>query len=155
MALRKPLNVALLAAFALAFLAPRCPAEEAGFSEIWAYLMAGEEQYLDPSFPITDVCYFCAGISSEGKLGGVPDRARIAAFPGRVHLVVAEVGNYALTNFCLDPEYPLRDRLVMDIVRAAGPTTESRSISRRSTRPTPTGSSISSVSSSNASAASS
>jgi len=119
MALRKPLNVALLAAFALAFLAPRCPAEEAGFSEVWAYLMAGEEQYLDPSFPITDVCYFCVGISSEGKLGGVPDRARIAAFPGRVHLVVAEVGNYALTNFCLDPEYPLRDRLVMDIAKAA------------------------------------
>lgn len=90
-----------------------------GFSEVWAYLLAGEERYLDASFPITDLGYFGAGINTYGKLVGVPDRAKVKAFKGRVHLVVAEVGNAALTHFCLDPAYPVRDALVADIVAGA------------------------------------
>ena len=35
------------------------------FSEIWAYLMAGEEEFLDPSLPVSDIGYFGAGLSSE------------------------------------------------------------------------------------------
>ncbi len=90
------------------------------FDGIWGYLMAGEEQFLDNSYPLSDIGYFGAGLNAFGALSTVPDRAKISSFPGRVHLVVAEVGNQALTHFALNPNYPLRDRLVDDIVRAAG-----------------------------------
>mgnify|MGYP003799790279 CR=1 FL=1 len=105
-------------------LQPLPAAEPAGaakldFSEVWAYLLAGEERYLDASYPITDLGYFGAGINTYGKLVGVPDRTKVKAFRGRVHLVVAEVGNAALTHFCLDPAYPIRDALIADIVAGA------------------------------------
>jgi spore germination protein len=96
---------------------PRPPAPS--FAEVWAYVVDGEEKSLDPAYPITDLCYFGAGLSSQGKLIGVPDRSRLGRYPGRVHLVVSEIGNYALTHFCLDPAYPLRDALVADIALAA------------------------------------
>jgi spore germination protein YaaH len=89
------------------------------FEGIWAYLMDGEEKFLESTFPVSDVGYFGAGLSSFGKLTGVPDRSKIASYPGRVHLVVAEVTNQALTHFVLNPGYPLRDGLVSDIVRAS------------------------------------
>jgi hypothetical protein len=95
--------------------------ETLGFNEIWAYLMDGEEKFLFPGLPVSDIGYFGAGINSQGKLAGVPDRPKLGAFPGRVHLVIAEIDNYALLHFCLDPSLPLRDRLVADIVQAAGP----------------------------------
>jgi spore germination protein len=96
---------------------PQPPAPS--FAEVWAYVMDGEEKFLDPSYPITDLCYFGAGLSSQGKLIGVPDRGRLGRFQGRAHLVVSEIGNYALTHFCLDPAFPLRDELIADIARAA------------------------------------
>ena len=110
--------VLILAARPLPAAEPEGPGK-LGFSEVWAYLLAGEERYLDASYPITDLGYFGAGISTYGKLVGVPDRAKVKAFKGRVHLVVAEVGNAALTHFCLDPAYPIRDALVADIVAGA------------------------------------
>jgi len=91
------------------------------FPEIWAYLMKGEEQYLNASYPISDLGYFGAGLSTYGALTGVPDPAKIAFFRGKKHLVVAETGNAALTHFCLDPAYGLRDILVRDIIAASLP----------------------------------
>jgi spore germination protein len=99
---------------------PQPPASRP-FAEVWAYVMDGEEKYLDAAYPISDLCYFGAGLSSRGKLAGVPDRSRLGRYPGRVHLVVSEIGNYALTHFCLDPEYPLRAALIDDIAQAAAP----------------------------------
>ena len=61
------------------------------FTEVWAYLLAGEERFLDDSLPITDIGYFGAGLNSFGELVGVPDRAKLARWNGRVHLVIAEV----------------------------------------------------------------
>lgn len=90
------------------------------FSEIWAYLMAGEEEFLDPSLPVSDIGYFGAGLSSEGQLTGVPDRRSLdGIYTGRVHLVVAD-SNSALLHFCLNPRYPVRNRLLEDIAEAAG-----------------------------------
>jgi spore germination protein YaaH len=93
--------------------------DAARFHEIWGYLMTGEERYLDKTMPVSDVGYFGAGLSVKGKLVGVPDRARLGDYDGRVHLVVAEVSNKSVTHFCLDPEYPLRAALVADIIAAA------------------------------------
>lgn len=119
-----PKNPRLFALFACCILglAPalaRAEASDPDFSEVWAYLMDGEERFCNPSYPISDIGYFGAGINSAGKLAGVPDRSKLKAYPGRVHFVVAELGNYALSHFCLAPEYPLRAPLVADIVAAA------------------------------------
>jgi hypothetical protein len=91
------------------------------FTEVWAYVMAGEEKYIDSAFPITDLCHFGASLDSYGKLTAVPDRKKLGDFSGRAHLVVAELGNYALTHFCLDPGFPLREQLLSDIVNASLP----------------------------------
>jgi len=91
------------------------------FLEIWGYLSPGEEKLLESEWPVTDVALFSASISSTGKLVGIPDRGPLKSFGGRVHLVVAEVSNRPLTYFCLSPEYPVRAKLVRDIVEAAKP----------------------------------
>ncbi len=116
----KPHPLALAALALLLFLLPLpLSAERLDFSEIWAYLMDGEERYLDPALPISDLAYFGAGINSQGRLSGIPDRSRLGAYPGRVHLVIAELGNYALLHFCMDPSLPLREVLIADIVQGA------------------------------------
>ena len=89
------------------------------FGEIWAYLMHGEERYLTSSAPITDIAYFSAAISSKGVLYGAPPVKNLASVKARKHLVVAEVSNQALIHFVLNKAYPLRDRLLKDIVAAA------------------------------------
>lgn len=88
------------------------------YAEIWAYLMDGEEAYLDFSFPISDVGYFGANVNTFGELAGVPDRLKIAGYTGRVHLVVAD-NSRALTHFCLDPQYSVRNRLLQEIADAS------------------------------------
>jgi spore germination protein len=91
------------------------------FTEIWAYLMAGEEHFVPKQSSITDLAYFSARISSKGELYGVPDAGKLDQLKARKHLVVAEVSNQALVHFVLNPAYPLRDRLVSDIAAAAVP----------------------------------
>ncbi len=91
------------------------------FREVWAYLLAGEEQFLDPAFPVTDLCYFSAEVNAYGELERIPDIGKLKGYKGRKHLVVAEIGSYSLTHFCLDPTYPVRDTLVSSIIAAAAP----------------------------------
>ncbi len=100
---------------------PSAELKRAQFTEIWAYLMAGEEAGLSRSMPITDVGYFGAGLNSFGKLSYVPKRSTLKGYHGRVHLVVAEVTNQALTHFCLDPDLPMRAGLVDSIAEAVKP----------------------------------
>ncbi len=95
--------------------------EPVSFQEIWGYVQAGEESSLDAAWPISDVALFNASISSTGKLRGVPKRTKLANYSGRVHLVIAELGNYALTHFCLNPAYPVRANLLAQIAEAAQP----------------------------------
>ncbi len=90
-------------------------------TEAWGYLLSGEERFLAPSLPLTDVAYFGAGMNAYGELVGVPSRARLASWGGRVHLVVAEGSNHALSHFCLDPKYGVRDTLIASIAEASRP----------------------------------
>lgn len=89
------------------------------FREIWAYVLSGNEDSLNSIWPISDVALFGAGISSTGKLRGVPDRNVLKNYKGRVHLVIAELSNYALLHFCLSPNLPIRTKLIEQIVNAA------------------------------------
>jgi hypothetical protein len=116
---RQSLTLFLVLLLSLGAAAPRAWPATLEFPEIWAWLIDGEEKFYDPAMPLSDIGYFGAGINSQGRLSGLPKREKLAAFPGRVHLVIAELGNYALIHFCLDPSLPLRDLLVADIVQAA------------------------------------
>lgn len=90
-----------------------------GFREIWAYLMSGEERFYQPDLPITDICYFGAGIGRYGNLVGVPDPKNITGTEAKIHLVIAEVnGNYGLTHFMLNPNYGVRDNFIEEILYA-------------------------------------
>ncbi len=91
------------------------------FNEIWGYLMSGEEAHLTDKIPLTDVGYFSARINRTGTLYGTPNINRIKNYKGRVHLVIAETGNFTLTHICLNPAFNLRDKLISDIVAASAP----------------------------------
>ena len=88
------------------------------FREIWGYVVAGRETALDMDMPITDVGYFGAELDSYGRLAGVPSRRLLAAFRGRVHLVVAS-NSRSLTHFALESGSRTRNILVADLLEAS------------------------------------
>jgi spore germination protein YaaH len=87
------------------------------FKEVWAYVVADNEDALVRGLPITDVGYFGAGLNSYGELINVPDRRKLRNFSGRVHLVVADNGR-ALTYFALKPGSPERQALISGLLEA-------------------------------------
>ena len=88
------------------------------FGEVWAYVVAGREAALTKGLPITDIGYFGADVNSYGSLIEVPNRRKLPAFSGRVHLVVKCDGR-ALTHFVLKPGSAERGALVADLLAAA------------------------------------
>jgi spore germination protein YaaH len=88
------------------------------FSEIWAYVFADREWALTPGLPISDVGYFGAEINSYGALVDVPNRKKLRAFPGRVHLVVACNGK-GLSHFVLKHGSTERKALIADLLAAS------------------------------------
>jgi spore germination protein YaaH len=97
------------------------PADKVYFGEVWAYLMRGEEKEIRGNEPVTDLCYFSASVTGTGRLGTVPAPPSHAALKNlkRTHLVITELSNPSLTHFCINPELPVRDRLIADIVAAS------------------------------------
>jgi spore germination protein YaaH len=88
------------------------------FGEIWAYVDAGREAGLKPGLPLSDIGYFGAEIDLYGSLTEVPNRKKLPAFSGRVHMVVKCDGR-ALTYFTLRPGSAERKALISDLLRAA------------------------------------
>ena len=89
------------------------------FREVWAYVVAGRETALRPGLPISDIGYFGAEIDSYGTLVEVPNRRKLPAFSGRVHLVV-KCDSRSLTHFVLVPGSAERKALVAALTAAAG-----------------------------------
>ena len=87
------------------------------FGEIWAYVVADREWALKPDLPISDIGYFSADIDSYGSLVDVPDRKKLPAFSGRVHLVV-KCDSRSLTHFILVPGSAERKALVASLISA-------------------------------------
>jgi len=90
------------------------------FKEIWAYLLQGEEKELTGIEPITDLCYFGASLTREGRITDTVARPAVTLKNGlkpAIHLVIAELSNYALMHFSLDPDYGVRPLLIEDICR--------------------------------------
>jgi spore germination protein YaaH len=90
------------------------------FREIWAYLVAGQEQALNVNSPITDLVYFGAEVDAYGKLVEVPNFKNIEAFRGRKHFVAACNGR-ALTHFSIMEGSSERKNLIRDLLEAAKP----------------------------------
>jgi hypothetical protein len=88
------------------------------FGEVWAYVVAGREQALTGGLPVSDIGYFGAEIDSYGALTDVPDRRKLPAFTGRVHLVVA-CNSRPLTHFILVPGSAERNALIAGLVSAS------------------------------------
>ncbi len=94
------------------------------FKEIWAYVLQGEEKELSGTEPITDVGYFGVNLTNTGRITQAVARPAIIlkdGFKPRIHLVVAELSNYALMHFSLDPQYGVMPQLVQDICRVSVP----------------------------------
>jgi spore germination protein YaaH len=92
------------------------------FREIWAYLMRGEEDTLTGAEPITDLCYFSASLTRNGRITEKIVRPAVALREGvrpSVHLVITELSNQALMHFSLEPSYGVRPLLIEDICRIA------------------------------------
>jgi spore germination protein len=92
------------------------------FKEIWAYLLRGEEKELTGTEPITDLCYFGAGMTKDGRITDTVARPVVTLKGGlkpAIHLVIAELSNPALMHFSLDPGYGVRPLLIEDICRIA------------------------------------
>jgi hypothetical protein len=120
----------LLAAFFLCTLGadvsapPANPPHSPAFKEIWAYLMRGDEKQLTGKEPITSLCYFGASLNTEGRIPGAVARPVIPpdnVSKPKIFLVVAELSNFSLMHFSLDPEYGVTPLLVADICRVSEP----------------------------------
>ena len=99
-------------------------AEPNSLPEVWAYLMKGEEKYFPTRSPITDVACFSAQIDGDGNLKG--GHLRAPALPGarpgtRYHLVVTIPWNSTLAHIFLNPDLPLRNRIIAGIVERSKP----------------------------------
>ncbi len=121
---------ALLPAFALLTLSAwtfeqdpaRNEPTKPAFKEIWAYLLRGKEKELTGSELITDLCYFGASLTRNGRITETIERPSVIlkdGFRPAIHLVIAELSNDALMHFSLNPEYGVRPLLIEDICRVA------------------------------------
>ena len=91
--------------------------------EIWAYLMKGEEHLFPTHSPITDVACFSAQVTPDGTLkGGHSSPPPLPTLqPLRYHLVVTTPWNPDLLHLYLNPDLPLRERIIREIVNRAKP----------------------------------
>lgn len=100
------------------------PSQAKPFPELWAYLMKGEEKYFPAVSPITDVACFSASVDGDGNLKGghlSPPTLSGAAHGTRYHLVITLPWNNTLAHIYLNPELPLRERIIANIVERAKP----------------------------------
>ena len=94
------------------------------FNEIWGYLLRGHEEELKGTEPFTDIFYFSADLTNEGRITETIARPSFTAAnrtAPRVSLVVTELSNSSVLHFALSPAYGLRPLLIDDICRVSLP----------------------------------
>ncbi|WP_407425445.1 glycosyl hydrolase family 18 protein [Treponema sp.] len=85
-------------------------------NEIWGYVMIGEESFFSPEYPVTDIGYFVHAVNNFSDFVSVPSRnEKFPDFKGRVHLV-SSVDSKAQTHLLLDPNLPLRKKIIKQLV---------------------------------------
>lgn len=101
-----------------------CAPVDAAFDEVWAYLYKGEEKYFPDQAPFTDIACFSASVDSDGGLSGghtSPPKLSGARSDARYHLVITIPWNKTLAHLYLNPQLPLRNRIIAAIVKRAKP----------------------------------
>lgn len=83
------------------------------FNEVWAYLMKGEEREYGGDEPITDLCYFSAELDYKGELVCPPYPSGLTRKKNqRLHIVLSNINDKALTHFILNPDLSYRQRII-------------------------------------------
>ena len=105
------------ASFLLALLLPALRLCAQTSTEVWAYLYKGEKKFFPASSPITDVACFSASVDGDGNvIGGHQTPPDLPAQNLRYHLVVTIPYDKTLAHIYLNPELPLRNRIIAQIV---------------------------------------
>ena len=90
--------------------------QKVSFSELWGYVMIGDELSLSYDYPITDVGYFVNAVNTFSDFVPVPKRSeRFPDYKGRVH-IVSSVDSKSQTHLLLDPKLPLRKKIIKQLV---------------------------------------
>lgn len=93
--------------------------EKLPFREVWGYVMNGREHEFSVKYPITDVGYFVDAVNIWSEQGPVPVRDKFFKnYTGRVHLVTS-CDSSSQTHLLLDPNLPLRNRIITQLVEAS------------------------------------
>jgi len=93
-------------------------------TEIWAYLMQGEEALFPADSGITDIAHFSASVQADGSLKNKLETPPIlpnAPADARRHLVITAPWNPDLYHHYLDPDLPFRHRIIDNIVEHSQP----------------------------------
>jgi len=94
--------------------------EKAGFPEVWAYLLKGEETNLTGKERITDLCYFGIEVGCTGRIKQELPVSNLSSKIGegvRKHLVVHALSSKGVLYFALSKDLSTRWGLVSDIIR--------------------------------------
>lgn len=92
------------------------------FSEVWGYLMRGEEKVFRDDEPVTDLCYFSCEPDANGRINTrvvPPKLPETNGIKRRIHLVISDLDNYKNMRRILDPGKDLRQLLVDDIIEVS------------------------------------
>ena len=92
------------------------------FNEVWGYLVQGKEEELTGQEPLTDICYFAADLTNEGRITETVARPAVPSSGGsepRIHLVIADLSSPSLMHFSLSPAYGVRPLLIDDVCRVS------------------------------------
>lgn len=89
------------------------------FSELWGYVMTGEEDALSADNPCTDIGYFISAFDEFSELPAVPPRERHFGSGGRRIHVTTSVDSRSQTHLLLDPSLPLRKRAIKSLIQAS------------------------------------
>jgi len=88
------------------------------FSEVWGYLMRGEEKYFVKDAPLTDIFYFSAAVNKKGRINTSVNPPFTPVFAGgkqRIHLVISDLSNPGRMHLCLNKKYGVRYYLLKDL----------------------------------------
>jgi len=88
--------------------------------EVWAYVMNKEEKNFPKESIITDIAHFDAKIISDGLISNPmknPPSINYVSENVRRHLVITAPHNSELSHYYLDPNLPLRNKIITNIVK--------------------------------------
>lgn len=90
------------------------------FNEVWAYVMKGEEKWIQPDKAITDIAYFSLVVNETGRISSTLSKEVIlkqAPPKARIHCVISAPYNRSLMYWCLSKDKETREGLIDDIVK--------------------------------------